>query len=550
MKPESTAEQLLNDLLEKGAAGVADSSAASDQLAALAKQDPTLAGRIREELEFSEMIRQILLQDRDLEKTDIFEAIESEELSCSDLFERVKSGDATARECNLLVGHIWKNPEESKRLRRELADDELLFQTVSSSKSEESFMEALETRMWAGVRDDHFVEDLESRLESENTIEFPGTGTWKKPLLQLGALAAAVAIGAFIAVTQFGDRKSSTGTTVAEIIKTSGDVIWSNDSAPMENGEFKTGHYSLTNGVISMRFASGQEMTIQGPALFEVKSDSSAVVHSGIAMAKSPNEDMRFTLKSKGVNFSESAKLIGIDARSEDSTNALVFGGDVGVCLTDGGKCREIYEFEAVRADNKHHKLVDIPYQPHVFRKTWELISGVEKNMGQVRIEMPGAEIQPFAGNEDGTVQVFVEKESFHPEQDINVDQSSPGYFASDDTSSGQLLQAKGDLRSYLVQLWPDTKISTSSDGETVEASLTFDHPVAGLIFSSDRLEASDSLVGTSISHIGVEDLSNARGLDIGGDTIILSKDRRTINLRLKSGASQLDQVRVLVALN
>jgi hypothetical protein len=64
--------------------------------------------------------------------------------------------------------------------------------------------------------------------------------------------------------------------------------------------------------------------------------------------------------------------LIGIDARSETSTNALVFGGDVGVCLTDGRKCREIYEFEAVRADFKNEKLVDIPYQPHAFEKSWE----------------------------------------------------------------------------------------------------------------------------------------------------------------------------------
>ncbi len=548
MKQESTAEQLLSDLLHNGEAGAMGFSA---QIKALAKRDPALAGKIRDELEFSEMIRQVLVEDHNEEANTVIAAIESENLSSEELFDRVKCGDATARECNLVVQHLWENPDESHRLRRELTLDELLFQAVSPSKSGESFVEALETRMWAEVQDDHFVEDLESRLESESIVNFPAAVNWKKPLIQLGALAAVVAVGVFVAVTQFGDRKGSTGMVVAEVLKVSGNVVWENEVAPLENGDIRTGHYKLASGVVSMRFTNGQEMTIQGPAEFDVTSDSSAFVHSGLALAKSSDNNAGFSLKSNGVSFSESVKLIGIDARSENSTNALVFGGDVGVCLTDGRKCREIYEFEAVRADLKRDKLVDIPYQPHAFEKAWELISGVETNMGEVRMEMPGAKIKPSREGKSGAVQVFVENESFHTDEGINVDRIEPGHFAAVDSNSGQALQAKGDLRSYLLQLWPNANVSTSTDGETVEASLTFDHPVVGLIFTSNRLAASDSLVGTSVSHVVDEKHKiSDRGLDNGSDSIILSKDRRTINLRLKGGAEELDHVRVLVALN
>jgi hypothetical protein len=38
--------------------------------------------------------------------------------------------------------------------------------------------------------------------------------------------------------------------------------------------------------------------------------------------------------------------------------------------------------------------------------------------------------------------------------------------------------------------------------------------------------------------------------MDSGNDEILLSQDRRTLNLRFKGGGAQAEQVRVLVALN
>ena len=79
---------------------------------------------------------------------------------------------------------------------------------------------------------------------------------------------------------------------------------------------------------------------------------------------------------------------------------------------------------------------------------------------------------------------------------------------------------------------------------EEVETSLTFDHPVVGVIFSSDRLDSSDAAVGSALEEAG------RRGLDSGEDEILLSEDRRTLNLRFRGGGDHAEQVRVLVALN
>lgn len=201
---------------------------------------------------------------------------------------------------------------------------------------------------------------------------------------------------------------------------------------------------------------------------------------------------------------------------------------------------------EAIKADLIRDKFVSIPLNARPFEKTWELLSGVEKNMGSVRIELPGTKIEAADGiRGESEVQVFVENESFHPETDLEVDQIRVGQFAEAVTNPGQALQASGDLRSYLLQLWPTEGV----DGEEVEASLTFDHPVVGVIFSSDRLKDSDLSVGTAITQVG-EDFNLARGLDSGSDQLLLSDDRRTLNLKLRGGDLQVDQVRVLVALN
>lgn len=544
MNRESHIETSLEALLN------GDQDADLDGLAMAAKADPKLAEKVRAELEFSEMIRQVFHNDIESTSEDLHWQVSHNEQTESELFDLACDGRHSRFDLNRVARYLGENADRIPDFRLRLIEDEWLRQAVSKSKSEESFVEALETRMWAESKVDHFVEDFSARLEEEfsdhkpDILDFPGV--WSKAAMELVAVAAAVALTAFLAVVFIsGSGDEAGGAVVAEASKVTSDVIWSGDSPVTDGTSFRSGTYQLESGLVSLRFANGNEMTVQGPALFDLESDSSAFVHSGLAVARSEANDLGFTLKSKGLSISQPAKMIGIDARSDHSTEALVFEGDAGVCLDDGGKCREIYQYEAVKTDKDSGRLVDVPYNPRAFEKAWALVAGVENNLGDVKFEMPGTEIHPSKGS-SGHVQVYVEKEAFEPEKGIEVDQLATGIFADATVNSGQSLQANGKLTSYLLQLWPEGQ-SSQDNGEEVEASLTFDQPVVGLIFSSERLASSDAEVGTSISHIGVEEISG-RGLDSGNDWILLSEDRRTVNLRLKGGKAQLDQVRVLVA--
>ncbi len=518
------------------------------ELAARLKADPELASRCAWELGFSEWIRQALVGDAIEAERSFLGALQSDSLPIGDLLGHIRDGSASSFECDQVVKHLWGAPAAAQGLRRRLAEDEWLRLAVSSSKSEQAFIESLETRMWAETGQDRFVEDFAKRFERELTalpggIEaervVPLCRVGRVTMLRLFGAAAAIALGAF-ALAQVAVGRLGSAPALASVMKSTPDAIWIEGASPQNDGTLRPGLYELKSGVVSMRLTGGGELTVEGPARFEVGEDASTEVHAGIALARTPEKEVGMALSSRGLNISEPGRLVGIDARNEGATEAIVFDGDGGICLDGSGKCRDLSEFEAVKVDHLRDRLVDVPYNPRAFSKAWAMVAGVEDNLGPVTIELPGSVISA-AGGAEGEVRVFVENESFRPDGGVEVDRLAVGAFAAAGPNPGEALESNGELRSYLVQLTPSV-----SEGreEAIETSLTFDHPVVGVIFSSDRLEDSDATVGSVLAE------EARRGLESGEDEILLSEDRHTLNLRFRGGADHAEQVRVLVALN
>ncbi len=515
-----------------------------DELARRAAADEGFADRLSEELRFSESLRQVLGDGADDLPTRFLGDLESASLSAEELADRVGEGAATRFEGDRLARHLWQDPAAAAGMRRRLALDEMLRLALVESKDEDAFLASLETRMWAETGKDRFVDDFAKRLDREIPVEeevpegrivaFPTLGTFAR----MAAAAAVVAFGAYFAAQSLALRTNRTRTP-AEIVKATPDAAWSHGAAPRLEERLAPGVYELKSGVVSMRLADGGELTVQGPARFEVGEDASASLHAGLALARAPMGEGRVKVRARGLSFTEPARFVGIDARSEGATEAVVFEGIGGICLGDPSICRDLSEFEAVKADHLRGRLVDVPYNPRAFSKAWSLASGVEDNLGRVRIELPGSVLAAI-GAEAGEVRVFVENEAFRLDVELEVDRVVVGEFALAEPNPGQSLEAAGKLRSYLVELPP------TGAGE-VETSLTFDHPVVGVIFSDERLEGSDAAVGARLAESGG---ALRRGLASGEDEILLSEDRRTLNLRLRGGGDRLEQVRVLVALN
>ena len=100
MEEKRTDEELLEDLLH-GDAG-------DDALRLLAdriQDDNRLGGRVRDELEFSEMLRQSLRSEAVITAESVDALIESASLETNELIDRVCDGKPTAFECDRLAKH-------------------------------------------------------------------------------------------------------------------------------------------------------------------------------------------------------------------------------------------------------------------------------------------------------------------------------------------------------------------------------------------------------------------------------------------------------------
>lgn len=530
------------------------------RLSQLLDEDPGLTSRLRDELEFSEWIR-LALRDHTQEFDHFLsDAVDQENLSVDERIQLARDGDLSRGGSDELARYLVDDPEKTKALRSDLFEDERIAQIVSPAKSETAFIDSLVTRMWAETSDD-FVKDISRRIDQieleENRLD---TGIvslperkWQTRAAFVGALAAVMTVGAFLATSLFEIPSSHPQTANATIVKSTEDATWENGQHPEKGTRITVGTYHLKSGAFSLVSPDGSSLAIQGPATFEVDADGEAMLHDGIALATtvdvSPESSEKTAdtigigLSARNIHFSKGAITVGIDARSRDATEAVVFSGETGICLTDGDKCRDVFQFEAIKADHNREKFIDVPYNPRAFSKAWELVSGVERNLGDVSIELPGTAADS-GQSEKGEIKVFVENDRFRPIEPLEVDDIRPGLFAtSGQQIEGRKVTPNEDMRSYLVQLWPE-----NDDEKPVEASLTFDHPVVGVIISSDRLWESDNVVGATSKHVLLE--QESRGLDPAEDeAVLLSEDGRTLNLKLKSGESKIDQIRVLVAL-
>lgn len=566
---DSQFQKWVGDLLD-GELEAAD----RDALARLCEARPDLARRLRDELELAEMIRQIA-------RDEWGEAAFSEELGqrlrggtigvdqAPELIQRLLDGDLTDEQLRSLVTLCWRDGAIAAEVRAALIQDDLLHQVVAGARSEAAFVEALETRMWAEQAEDQFVSSVASKIVS---MAPAGTGTVSIPLAPVaetpvrprrerlpvtsiialagGWAAAAAAVVLLGMAIQFQPKPGAPMESVAEVTRVRDDVRWQVEGAPVEDRYFAPGRYALESGVITVTFGSGAEMTVEGPAEFEVRGEREAFVHSGVAVLAKNDAVANggFTLGTDALDLGESGETIGLVANGAASAEAVVFDGESEICLPRLGFCRELFALEPVRADLRREKLFDIPYNPGVFAKAWQANAGIQGNTGPLRVALPGetplTDPQPKAGE----VRLSVEKIRFVAAGEIEVDTLEPGQFAQVSAGDGRKLDSSGrQLRSFLLE-WDAATGTLTKDGEPVEASVTFDHEIVGVIYSPERLADSDDLVGAA-----GDGLLAARGQSApgAGDQILLSDDRRTVNLKLSGdGGDRLDHVRVLVALN
>lgn len=162
----------------------------------------------------------------------------------------------------------------------------------------------------------------------------------------------------------------------------------------------------------------------------------------------------------------------------------------------------------------------------------------------QTRLDVSGDQ------TESNTDIRLIQEQTLTLASDLTVDRANPyglsGTFGPTTLADNQTIAAGTEVTSYLLHFDPIA-------AGTANGVYTFDQEIVGLIFQTEKLDATDALLGlSSIIYKTDPDAqtTNFRGaLNEGTDQLIISADRRTIDLTMYAGAGgNMDQIRILTA--
>ena len=327
--------------------------------------------------------------------------------------------------------------------------------------------------------------------------------------------------------------------TVAQVA----GAVWDSDAFDVGN-RFGRTTMQLKSGFVRLEFDSGVEVTLEGPAEFELVDSATAELKHGLLTATVPAGAEGFTVNTPTAEVIDLGTSFGIDLRDGGTSNVSVFDGEVEVAVRDGVDKRLLTEGESVRVGSDY-EFQDLDFDPQPFEKLWPIASGIVGSTETIRFVPPWPRQIRFVAS-DNDIFVAPEGHSVELSSELKVNLSEPGDYASVHELTPMAVQPGQRIRSYILHYAPKTQLGPRR-ARQVTGSITFDRPVLGAIVSHEELLASSRRFGRRSAGEGnFRRELNLTG-DGVGDRITLSEDRKTITLELIAPGRTSDLVRVIV---
>lgn len=329
--------------------------------------------------------------------------------------------------------------------------------------------------------------------------------------------------------------------------------------------ELKAGLYELENGSIEIQitshqkdkkkpkkqsiykatndledpFSSGARLIIKGPARFALHSNEWVELFSGKISAEVFPVAKGFTVTTNALEVVDLGTRFAVTADTEEKAAFHVYDGTVAGRPLESEIESIIFRSGAtVQLNLKSHILEKIPFEPSQFLPRLKWRGRLIDRSANVQLlkKAPRAvdEKDLFA---DNPAVIFQERSEVTLHRDLKVDLSQPGKGAATGGTSGSI-PAKTKVSSYLIHLKPELLGVKSS----IQATIKFDSPILGIIYSDEKLDETDRRFGASRTDYP---LSGGRGLE-HSDEFHLHEDQRTFSI--KSKGNIYDQIRILVA--
>lgn len=309
------------------------------------------------------------------------------------------------------------------------------------------------------------------------------------------------------------------------------NVEW-RDGTHFEVGERLGGEWiGVEEGVVQLAYSSSAVMKIEGPAEFRVNGDRNCELRLGSVLAYVPPDAHGFTVDTPKMLVVDRGTSFRVDVSAENDASLQVLEGMVDAEAKSSGKSHRLVagEVAAIRGSGQQSEL-QISTEEQLFPQTSNRIAFRAKHVRSLGHA-------GFKGN--NRCYVFMERYDFALPHDTTVNLSESGRHAEFDGESGSVGEGTR-VDCFLVHSAPRGK------RHVVEGTITFDKEILGVIASSDKLNATNSMFGSpwllrcQHPERGFEGTPNRNS-----DRVEISSDRHTLKIAVRT--ESIDQLRVLV---
>lgn len=340
-------------------------------------------------------------------------------------------------------------------------------------------------------------------------------------------------------------------------------TVWSADDSSGQwqaGADLRSGEHDFARGSYELRLSSGQEdqkdegkppfgvrLIVEGPARFTMDSADRVQLHSGKVSAEVLPMAKGFTITTNEVEVVDLGTRFAVTSQSSGASAIHVYDGTVETAVVASGATRDpLKTGDTVRLNLDTKKLEDIEFQSDLFapRPTWT--ASLEKVSPSVHIfNRPPKDAKRDKQASSKKSFIFKERDGLILPDEIRVNLAEPGNVAAEEERWGDhvtTIPAGTQVTSYLANF------AKEGDSHTAKATLKFDSPILGVIYSADLVMNTDRLLGSPDTNYRLHG-NHAPGILTGlerGAWVEIHEDRRTVTFTFARPVG--NQVRIIVA--
>jgi FecR protein. len=297
--------------------------------------------------------------------------------------------------------------------------------------------------------------------------------------------------------------------------------------------------FTVDEGIISLQLAN-TIVDLVGPTVARLENANTISLSSGTVVAKILKEGERFKVVTSDVEVLDLGTEFLVHHDPENGTGVSVREGRVQATLLDRKKNPtkrlELTERRSATFQRATATAMEVDFQPHSFSVVDQSRGAIQRVEGLLRTTTTD-----FPNLQSGQVPtrdhaiIIPEQQNVVLKHDLQVD----GMRGKVTIPAGSMIS------SYLVHNDPPRDATRPPRG-----AITFFSPIAAVITGTESLIATDALLGCPQTRF---ESARYRGmeLDLDGDVIQISNDRRTASFRFDADPpNHLDEARIIVVIS